>query len=79
MIVRRLQDGELFDQEALAVENTVSVRTVRRKCRDLQVACDARTRAPLYDADEAGAALSGVRPRPGRTVAAQLARRFAPA
>lgn len=66
MIVRRVEDGELFDQEALAVENRVSQRTVRRKCGHLQVACDVRTRAPLYDADAAGAALAGVRARPGR-------------
>ena len=74
VIVHKHVDGELFDQEALAVENQVSVRTVRRRCKELHVACDARTRAPLYDADAAAAALAAVRPRPARTAAAQRGR-----
>lgn len=66
MIVRQVDDVDLLDQEALAVENGVSVRTVRRRCCGLQVACDVRTRAPLYDADAAAGVLAGVVARPGR-------------
>lgn len=74
MIVRHLPDGELYDQEALATENEVSVRTVRRRCDP--VACDVATRAPLYDPDDAGVALGSVQPRIARTAAAQRIRRI---
>lgn len=74
MIVRHLPQGELYDQEALAVENRVSVRTVRRKCE--AVACDVASRAPLYDPDDAGRALGAVKPRPARTSTAQMMRRL---
>jgi hypothetical protein len=75
VIVRQLEDADLYDQEALAVETGVSKRTVRRKCEP--VACDVATRAPLYDADAAGEVLGRVRPRPARTAAQQRMRRFA--
>lgn len=75
MIARRCGDAYLYDQEALAVEHKVSERTVRRRCE--QVACDAATRAPLYDPDAAQLVLAAVRPRPARTRHAQAVRRLA--
>jgi hypothetical protein len=77
VIVRHLPEGELYDQEALAVENGVSVRTVRRKCE--AVACDVASRAPLYDPDAAGHTLGKVKPRPARTAAVQMMRRLSAA
>lgn len=72
MIARRDGDGHLYDQEAVAVDNRVSARTVRRRCE--QVACDVSSRAPLYDADTASAVLGAVRPRPARSAPAQRAK-----
>jgi hypothetical protein len=74
MIVKHLPEGELYDQEAIAVEHGVSIRTVRRKCTP--VAVDDRTQAPLYDPDAAALALRGVKPRPARTATEQRLRRL---
>jgi hypothetical protein len=68
---------ELFDQEAVATENGVSGRTVRRRCE--AIACNLATRSLLYDADTAAAKLGTVKPRPARTTAAQMLRRLQPA
>lgn len=74
MIARLGDDDALYDQEALAAEHRLSVRTVRRKCEP--VACDVATRAPLYDPDAAAVLLGVVQPRPARSAPVQRVRRL---
>lgn len=58
-------DGEvlLMDTPALMLHLRIGDRTVRRY---EPIACDVRTRAPLYDADAVGAARQRVRTRAPR-------------
>lgn len=75
MIARWHGNDLLIDQEAAATDRGLSKDTVRTKLRDLVVACDVATRAPLYEHEAATTLLAGVRPRPARCAPAQRARR----
>jgi hypothetical protein len=75
MIARWHGDDLLIDQEAAATDRGLSKDTVRAKLAGLAVACDVKTRAPLYDHEHATTLLAAVRPRPARCAATQRARR----
>ncbi|MGK5677598.1 hypothetical protein [Actinoplanes sp. URMC 104] len=75
MIFRWHDDNAFIDQEFAATDRELSKHTVRNRLRELQVACDVKTRAPLYDHEQALTVLEGVRPRPARCAGVQRARR----
>ena len=81
MIVRWHGEDLLVDQEAATVDRAMagdgglSRHTVRARLAGQEVACDVRTRAPLYEHEHATAVLAAVRPRPGRSAARLRARR----
>lgn len=72
-----------IDQEAAATERAVAAdgglsrHTVRAKLAKLDVACDVRTRAPLYEYEHDTTVLAKVKPRPARCAGAQRVRQAA--
>lgn len=77
MIARWHGEDLLIDREAAAVDRGLSKHTVRARLATAQVACDVRTRAPLYEHEAATEILAAVRPRPARCAGAQRVRRVA--